>query len=92
MLSYVLGMNEEVSVGIVKIYDKCCQRYVLEGVRQYCDEKWKRKFALILLFSMEMVEENEMVARGGESGRRREKEPRRSHGKISKVIYYNFFV
>jgi hypothetical protein len=37
---------------------------VLEGVRQYCDEKWKRKFALILLFSMEMVEENEMVARG----------------------------
>jgi hypothetical protein len=42
------------------------------------------------LFSMEMVEENETVAREGESGRRREKEPRRSHGRISNVIYSNF--
>jgi hypothetical protein len=36
---------------------------------------------------MEMVEENVMVAREGESGRRRVKEPRQSHGKISEVIY-----
>ena len=69
-------MNEEVSVGIVKINDKCRQRYVLESVRQYSDGKWKRKSALFLLFSMEMVEENETVAVEGESGRRREKEPR----------------
>jgi hypothetical protein len=39
MSSYVVDMNEEVSVGIVKIQDKCRQRYMLEGVRQYCDEK-----------------------------------------------------
>jgi hypothetical protein len=63
---------------------------VLESVRQYIDGKRKRKLALFLLFSMEMVEENETVTREGESGRRREKEPGRSLGKISKVIYYNF--
>ena len=72
-------MNEEVSVGIVKINDKCRQRDVLEGGRKYWEEKWKRKFALILLFSMEMVEENETVAIEVESGRRREKEPRQNN-------------